>query len=86
MLHGQERVASIDDLRIYRLLQGRPQDRRLFVRSTPGPVLALPDTRRRSVLDSLDAWYAAEGNVEDAARRLFVHPNTCGTGCVASRS
>lgn len=76
VLQGQERVASVDDLRIYRLLQGRAEDRRMFVRNTLGPVLELKESRRRSLLDALEAWYAAEGNVDEAARKLFVHPNT----------
>ena len=76
VLQGQERVASVDDLRIYRVLQGRTEDRRLFVRSTLGPVLELKERRRRLLVDALEAWFAAEGRVDDAARSLFVHPNT----------
>lgn len=76
VLRGQERVASVDDLRIYRVLEGRREDRLLFLRSTLGPVLDLKESRRLLLLESLETWFAASGSVEEAARRLFVHPNT----------
>jgi sugar diacid utilization regulator len=76
VLRGQERVASVDDLRVYRVLQGRLEDRRQFVRTTLGPILELKESRRRPLLDSIEAWYAAEGGIDEAAGRLFVHPNT----------
>ena len=76
VLQGQERVASVDDLQIYRVLQGRTEDRRLFVRGALGPVLDLKESRRRSLMDALDAWFLTDGSFEQAARRLFVHPNT----------
>jgi sugar diacid utilization regulator len=76
VLRGQERVASVEDLRIYRVLQGRLEDRRLFLRSTLGPVLDLKENRRQPLLESLEAWYLAQGRFDEAARRMFVHPNT----------
>ncbi|HYX44996.1 MAG TPA: helix-turn-helix domain-containing protein, partial [Acidimicrobiales bacterium] len=76
VLRGNERVASLEDLRIYRVLEGRVEDRRRYLRSTLGPVLELKESRCRLLLDSLEAWYAAEGSVDEAARTLFVHPNT----------
>ena len=76
VMRGQERVTRMDELRIYRVLEGGPQDRRLFVRSTLGPVLDLTESRRRPLIESLETWFAAAGSVHEAARRLFVHPNT----------
>ena len=76
VMRGQERVTSMEELRIYRLLQGDLGDRRLFLRSTLGPVLDLTESRRRPLIESLETWFAAAGSVDEAARRLFVHPNT----------
>ncbi len=76
VFRARDRVALVDDLRIYRVLQGRREDRQRFVCQTLGPVYDLNENRRRSLLQSLDAWYAAQGNIADAAHALFVHPNT----------
>ena len=76
VMRGQERVTSIDALRVYRVLEGGPEDRRRFLRSTLGPVLDLTESRRLPLIESLETWFAAAGSIHEAARRLFVHPNT----------
>jgi hypothetical protein len=41
-----------------------------------GPVLALPAVDRDLLLDTLRAWFAADGSASAAAARLHVHRNT----------
>ncbi|MFD0328184.1 PucR family transcriptional regulator [Streptacidiphilus monticola] len=41
-----------------------------------GPVLALPGQERARLLETLEHWFAAGGSADEAARTLFVHPNT----------
>ena len=36
----------------------------------------LTESRRRTLIESVETWFAAAGSVHEAARRLFVHPNT----------
>ncbi|MCX4976821.1 helix-turn-helix domain-containing protein [Streptomyces sp. NBC_00620] len=41
-----------------------------------GPIQALPVGDRELLLDTLDAWFACGGSADEAAKRLYVHPNT----------
>jgi DNA-binding PucR family transcriptional regulator len=45
-----------------------------IVSSTLGPLDAVAD--REVLLDTLEAWRDAGGTTEQAAKQLFVHPNT----------
>ncbi|MGW2938600.1 PucR family transcriptional regulator [Streptomyces sp. NPDC001156] len=41
-----------------------------------GPIEALPAGERDLLLDTLDVWLGCRGSAEEAAKRLYVHPNT----------
>jgi DNA-binding PucR family transcriptional regulator len=41
-----------------------------------GPIEALPAGDCELLLDTLDAWFDCGGSAEEAAKRLYVHPNT----------
>ncbi|MEU4311100.1 helix-turn-helix domain-containing protein [Nocardia sp. NPDC024068] len=41
-----------------------------------GPLLRLPDTERRDLLESLDAWYRCGGSAAGVAEMLHCHRNT----------
>lgn len=76
VLERGTRVVCVDDLRIYRVLEGKVEEQRTFVSGLLGAICRLPASRCRVLLGSLEAWYEADGKVEEAAEALFVHPNT----------
>ncbi|WRZ26158.1 helix-turn-helix domain-containing protein [Streptomyces sp. NBC_00243] len=39
----------------------------------------MPVGDRELLLDTLDAWFACGGSADEAAKRLYVHPNTVRT-------
>lgn len=41
-----------------------------------GPIEALPAGERELLLDTLDVWFGCGGSAGEAAKRLYVHPNT----------
>lgn len=47
-----------------------------FTRRTLGPLLAYDERRGTELLETLAAWFAAEGSVRETADRMHVHPNT----------
>ena len=75
------RTGDVSDpagLGLTRLLLGDngPEQLAEFVAATLGPVLEYDGQRRTSLVETLDAWFAAGGRVKDAATALHVHPNT----------
>lgn len=76
-LLGPRRVVRPADLGIYRLLLSLRDAGELapFVQCTLDPLLA--DTRNGDALiDTLDAFFACNGNLSEAARRLHLHRNS----------
>ena len=47
-----------------------------FIERNLGPVRDFDRTRGTSLLETLEAWFAADGSPSGAAERLFVHVNT----------
>jgi purine catabolism regulator len=77
MLFGPGHVARTADLGIYRLLlrlreRGELED---FVRRALGPLTAETRTGQH-LLETLDAYFACNGNLSLAARRLQLHRNS----------
>jgi purine catabolism regulator len=77
LLLGPGRVARAADLGIYRLLLRLREDRELeaFCRSTLGPLLAEPRSGD-ALLETLEVFFACNGNHSEAARRLHLHRNS----------
>lgn len=71
-------VADARALGLARLLLGDngPEAVAEFLTDALGPVLEWDAARGTSLVDTLDAWYAAGGRHKDAAVALHVHPNT----------
>ncbi|PWD95424.1 hypothetical protein DEQ16_10815 [Dietzia maris] len=70
--------AATDELGLYGLLFSEA-DREFvgqFIERTLGPVRAADRARGTSLLDTLQAWFAADGSPSATADRLFVHVNT----------
>ena len=65
-------------LGVARLLLGDngPDEVADFVGSTVGPVLDWDARRGTSLVETLEAWFAAGGHLAATARALHVHPNT----------
>jgi GAF domain-containing protein len=47
-----------------------------FITRTVGPVISYDRSRNTQLVDTLEAWFACDGAVREAAKRLQVHPNT----------
>jgi hypothetical protein len=69
-------VARFDDSPLTMLVAAAPAEARRLADIVLAPVLALPAPERARLLDTLDHWFAAGGSAAEAARLLFVHPNT----------
>ena len=74
---GPRRVARVADLGIYRLLlrlreSGELED---FTRRTLGPLTADPRSGD-ALIETLDVFFACNGNLSEAARRLHLHRNS----------
>lgn len=74
---GPGRVARTADLGVYRLLlrlrdTGELED---FYRRTLGPITADP-RRSEDLLETLEVFFACNGNLSEAARRLDLHRNS----------
>ncbi|MBB1013680.1 PucR family transcriptional regulator, partial [Dietzia kunjamensis] len=70
--------AATEELGLYGLLFSEV-DREFvtqFIERNLGPVRDFDRTRGTSLLDTLDAWFAADGSPSATAERLFVHVNT----------
>ena len=70
--------AATEELGLYGLLFS-DVDREFvgqFIESHLGPVRAFDRARGTALLDTLQAWFAAEGSPSATADRLFVHVNT----------
>jgi hypothetical protein len=69
-------VARFDDDPLAMVVAAAPDEAAHLVEVVLQPLLDLPAAERARLLDTLEHWYAAAGVATDAARSLFVHPNT----------
>lgn len=71
-------ILFADELGIFRLLMDAraPEDLVEFTRRRLGPILHADQERGRALLETLDAYLANNAQVDQAARSLFLHPNT----------
>ncbi|MFC5908929.1 PucR family transcriptional regulator [Streptacidiphilus monticola] len=69
-------VARFDDSPLAMLVAAAPAEAARLADVVLGPVLALPGQERARLLETLEHWFAAGGSADEAARTLFVHPNT----------
>ncbi|WP_027502342.1 PucR family transcriptional regulator [Rhodococcus sp. UNC363MFTsu5.1] len=65
-----------DSVPVPLLVIRQPDAGQLAVRQVLGPVLALPADEQRSLLTTLEAWFAARGSTTAAAAELHYHRNT----------
>jgi purine catabolism regulator len=74
---GPRHVARAADLGVYRLLLRLRESGELeeFCRSTLGPLTADPRSGD-TLIETLDAFFACNGNLSEAARRLHLHRNS----------
>ncbi len=69
-------VARFDDDPLAMVVAAAPAEAAHLVEVVLRPVLDLPAAERARLLETLEHWYTAAGSAGDAARSLFVHPNT----------
>ncbi|MFI9757464.1 PucR family transcriptional regulator [Streptomyces sp. NPDC051963] len=72
-------VTVFDDSPIAVVSAGAPDVMALVATNVLGPIEALPAGERALLLDTLDAWFACGGSADEAAKSLYVHPNTVRT-------
>jgi DNA-binding PucR family transcriptional regulator len=73
---GSREVVRYGQHPIAVLLASVPELGHNVAQAVLGPVLALPAPDRDLLLDTLRAWFAADGSASAAATRLHVHRNT----------
>lgn len=69
-------VARFDDDPLAMVVAAAPAEAAQLVGVVLRPVLDLPVAERARLLQTLEHWFAAAGSATEAARTLFVHPNT----------
>ncbi|MFG2881173.1 PucR family transcriptional regulator [Streptomyces sp. NPDC048297] len=69
-------VALFDDSPLAMLVAAAPTEAARLVEVVLGPVLQLPAPERARLLQTLGHWFTAKGVAADAARQLYIHPNT----------
>ncbi|MER5528545.1 helix-turn-helix domain-containing protein [Streptomyces sp. NPDC002677] len=72
-------VTVFDDCPVSVATAGAPDVMARVAAKVLGPVEALPTDERELLLDTLDAWYGCGGSADEAAKLLYVHPNTVRT-------
>ncbi|MBX5464695.1 MAG: helix-turn-helix domain-containing protein [Clostridia bacterium] len=75
---GPGAVATVAELGPERWLEGwyRSPEGAAFAHQTLGPVLTLPDVRRRQLLETVEAFLRTRGDLSQAAKLLAIHRNT----------
>ncbi|MFJ6892610.1 PucR family transcriptional regulator [Streptomyces hokutonensis] len=76
---GSAAVTVFDDSPVAVATAGAPDVMARVAAQVLGPVEALPDDERTLLLDTLEAWFDSGGSAEEAAKVLYVHPNTVRT-------
>ncbi|MFF0001264.1 PucR family transcriptional regulator [Streptomyces avermitilis] len=69
-------VARFDDDPLAMVVAAAPAEAAHLVEVVLQPLLDLPAAERARLLETMEHWFAAAGSAVDAARGLFVHPNT----------
>jgi purine catabolism regulator len=71
-------VTYFGDLGLYQLLSGlgNSAEAARFYRKTLGRLIAYDDSRNAELVQTLDAFFAAHGNLSQTAARLHIHRNT----------
>ena len=73
---GASGPVHYDRVRIAALVVRAPGPAHSLAGRVLGPVLALPDSERASVLETLAAWMDSRGSASELAERLYCHRNT----------
>lgn len=73
---GSGRVVRYDQALIPVLLAGAPEIADALTQRVLGSLLELPEHDRTTLLDTMSAWFASEGEVAAVAAALFCHRNT----------
>jgi hypothetical protein len=69
-------VTVFDDSPVAVATAGAPDVMARVATKVLGPIEALPAGERALLLDTLDVWFGCGGSAEEAAKLLYVHPNT----------
>lgn len=72
-------VTVFDDSPLAVATAGAPDVMARVAARVLGPIEALPADERALLLDTLDVWFDCGGSAEEAAKQLYVHPNTVRT-------
>ncbi|MEU0434019.1 helix-turn-helix domain-containing protein [Streptomyces sp. NPDC006290] len=73
---GSGTVTVFDDSPVAVSAAGAPDVMARVAINVLGPIDVLPTGERELLLDTLDVWFGCGGSAEEAAKLLYVHPNT----------
>ncbi|QSO49361.1 PucR family transcriptional regulator [Alicyclobacillus mengziensis] len=75
---GRDTVICFDDLGVYRLLSelSNSSELKTFYMETSGKLEEYDSTHGTELLESLRLYFLYNFNVQDAARAMYIHPNT----------
>ncbi|MGI8519275.1 MAG: PucR family transcriptional regulator [Actinomycetota bacterium] len=69
-------VYRFDDLLLYHFLRSEPALLDRFVRTTLGPLIEYDERRKGELIQTLEAYFKADGSVKLTGAALFAHPHT----------
>ena len=73
---GAADIKQFDESPTGALLAASPDTARELSKSVLGSLIELPEEDTRTLLFTLSTWFDSAGSVTEAAKRLYLHPNT----------
>lgn len=73
---GTADIKQFDESPMGALLAASPDTARELSKSVLGGLIELPEEDTKTLLLTLSTWFESAGSITEAAKRLYVHPNT----------
>ena len=73
---GTADIKQFDESPMGALLAASPDTARELSRSVLGGLIELPEEDTKTLLLTLSTWFESAGSITEAAKRLYLHPNT----------
>jgi hypothetical protein len=73
---GTAEIKQFDESPVGALLAASPDTARELCKSVLGGLFELPEEDMKTLLLTLSTWFESAGSITEAAKRLYVHPNT----------
>ena len=76
LTEGTAAIKQFDESPVGALLAASPDTALALRKSVLGGLIDLPEEDRTTLLLTLSTWFEAAGSITEAAKRLYLHPNT----------